>query len=169
MQGETGGAGWGTRRGWRTAGNAGTAVGVAAGSSGSSAWLAGFPAGIWGGPGEGVWSGRGLDPSMHGQDHPSAPRVLDLGHLQPLHGYPRRRHRTQPNLRVVAGGALSEFKRPPRPSAYADGRGGANICGRQALAWASIAEPGRSRQMTESTDIAMCPVPPVSGDGYGRA
>ena len=51
---------------------AGTAVGAAAGSSGSSAWLAGFPAGIWGGPGEGVWSGRGLDPWVHGQDRPSA-------------------------------------------------------------------------------------------------
>jgi hypothetical protein len=43
----------------------------------------------------------------------------------------------------------------PQPSAYADGWGCANICGRQPLAWASIAGPGRSRQMTESTDIAM--------------
>jgi hypothetical protein len=37
-----------------------------------SAWLAGFPAGIWGGPGKGVWSERGLGPCVHGQDHPSA-------------------------------------------------------------------------------------------------
>jgi hypothetical protein len=26
-----------------------------------------------------------------------------------------------------------------------------------------------THKMTESTDIAMGPVPPVSGDGYGRA
>jgi hypothetical protein len=57
----------GTRRGWRTAGNGGDCrrrscrvIGV------SSAWLAGFPADIWGGLGEGVWSGRGLDPWVHG-------------------------------------------------------------------------------------------------------
>ena len=57
---------------------------------------------------------------------------LDGEHGLPLHGYPRRRHRTQPNLRVVAGGALSEFKRllPSRQlmltagnvPTYADGR-----------------------------------------------
>src|SRR5262249_14804287 len=37
------------------------------------------------------------------------PRVVDLEHLQPFGEHPQRRHRTQPNLRVVAGGALSEF------------------------------------------------------------
>src|SRR6266496_1305287 len=39
------------------------------------------------------------------------PRVVDLEHLQPFHKYPKRRHRAQPNLRVVAGSALSEFQR----------------------------------------------------------
>lgn len=149
---------------------AGTAVGAAAGSSGSSAWLAGFPAGIWGGPGEGVWSGRGLDPWVRGQDHSSARAFSTWSISSRYMGYPRRRRRTQPNLRVVAGGAFSEFKRllPSRQLGLTAGEVPI-YADRQALAWASIAGPGRSRQMTESTDIAMGPVPPVSGGGYGRA
>src|SRR5438034_8074248 len=39
------------------------------------------------------------------------PRVVDLEHLQPFDKYPQRRHRAQPNLRVIAGSALSEFQR----------------------------------------------------------
>src|SRR5438876_7341765 len=39
------------------------------------------------------------------------PRVADLEHLQPFGEYPQRRHRAQPNLRVVAGGTLGEFQR----------------------------------------------------------
>src|SRR5438876_10493329 len=39
------------------------------------------------------------------------PRVADLEHLQPFGEYPQRRHRAQPNPRVVAGGTLGEFQR----------------------------------------------------------
>jgi len=156
------------RAGVRSA-TAGTPVGAAAGSSGSSAWLAGFPAGIWGGPGEGVWSGRGLDPWVHGQDHPSA-RAFSTWSISSRYMGSRgaATARSPISGSLLAAPSASSSVLPSRQlmltagevPTYADGR---------PLAWASIAGPGRSRQMTESTDIAMGPVPPVSGDGSGRA
>jgi len=58
--------------GWRTAGNGGDCRRRSGRVIGLFGLAGRFPGRHLGGPGEGVWSGRGLDPWVHGQDHPSA-------------------------------------------------------------------------------------------------
>jgi hypothetical protein len=134
--------------------------------------LAGWfpPAGIWDGAGEGAWSERGLDPCVDGQDSPSA-RAFSTWSI-PGRSMSTRSAATarSPTYGSLAGGALDEFKRLLHGREPMLTAGSVSTCaGDRPGMEASIAEPGRSRQMTESTDLAMGPVPPVSGGGYGPA
>lgn len=128
------------------------------------------PAGIWGGGGEGAWSERGLDPCVHGQDSPSA-RAFSTWSISGRSMSTRSAATARsPTYGSLAGGALNEFKRLLHGREPMLTAGSVSTCaGDRPGMEASIAEPGRSRQMTESTDLAMCPGPPVSGGGYGRA
>jgi hypothetical protein len=134
--------------------------------------LAGWfpPAGIWDGAGEGAVPECGLDPCVFGQDSPSA-RAFSTWSISGRSMSTRSAATARsPTYGSLAGGALNEFKRLLHGREPMLTAGSVSTCaGDRPGMEASIAEPGRSRQMTESTDLAMCLVPPVSGGGYGRA